>query len=75
MEARLASSPCLSAASSACAPDADIPIRSSAEGRSAGGWHTALGAGAFVRAGGYTATVQYAYGDRGIVYLRLGLPF
>jgi hypothetical protein len=45
------------------------------DGESDGGWHTALGGGGFVRAGGYTASVLYAYGERGIVYLRLGLPF
>lgn len=45
------------------------------EGDSPGGWHTALGGGGFVRAGGYTATVMYAYGERGILYVRLGLPF
>jgi hypothetical protein len=45
------------------------------DGESPGGWHTALGGGAFVAAGGYTASVLYAYGERGIVYLRLGLPF
>jgi hypothetical protein len=45
------------------------------DGESPGGWHTALGGGAFVRMGGYTGSVLYAYGERGIVYLRLGLPF
>jgi outer membrane protein assembly factor BamA len=45
------------------------------DGDSDGGWHTALGGGGFVRAGGYTASLQYAYGERGIFYLRLGLPF
>ncbi|HVH11573.1 MAG TPA: BamA/TamA family outer membrane protein [Longimicrobium sp.] len=45
------------------------------DGASPGGWHTALGGGAFVRARGYTASLLYAYGERGIVYLRLGLPF
>ncbi len=45
------------------------------DGDSPGGWHTALGGGGFVRAGGYTASLLYAYGERGIVYLRLGLPF
>jgi hypothetical protein len=45
------------------------------DGASDGGWHTALGGGGFVRAGGYTASVLYAHGERGIVYLRLGLPF
>ncbi|HEX2079846.1 MAG TPA: BamA/TamA family outer membrane protein [Longimicrobium sp.] len=44
-------------------------------GESAGGWHTALGAGAFLAAGGRTLSAFYAYGERGIVYLRLGLPF
>jgi len=45
------------------------------EEESEGGWHTALGGGAFVTAGGYTASLLYAHGERGIVYLRLGLPF
>lgn len=45
------------------------------DGESAGGWHTGVGGGGFVRAGAYTASVLYAYGERGIVYLRLGLPF
>ena len=45
------------------------------DGESAGGWHTAFGGGAFVRAGPQTVSVLYAHGERGIVYLRLGLPF
>jgi outer membrane protein assembly factor BamA len=45
------------------------------QGESEGGWHTALGAGAFVTAGGRALSVFYAHGERGIVYLRLGLPF
>lgn len=45
------------------------------DGESAGDLHTAVGGGGFVRAGSYTASLLYAYGERGIVYLRLGLPF
>jgi hypothetical protein len=45
------------------------------DGDSDGGWHTAAGAGAYLRAGAQTLSVFYAQGERGIVYLRLGLPF
>jgi hypothetical protein len=45
------------------------------DGESAGDWHTGVGGGGFVRAGSYTASLLYAYGDHGVVYLRLGLPF
>lgn len=45
------------------------------DGESGGGWHTSVGAGAFVNAGAQTVSVFYAQGERGILYLRLGLPF
>lgn len=45
------------------------------DGESRGGWHTAVGAGAYLRAGAQTLSVFYARGERNIVYLRLGLPF
>jgi hypothetical protein len=45
------------------------------DGESDGGWHTAAGAGAYLRAGAQTLSVFYAQGERGILYLRLGLPF
>jgi hypothetical protein len=45
------------------------------DGDSDGGWHTAAGAGAYLRAGAQTLSVFYAQGERGILYLRLGLPF
>jgi hypothetical protein len=45
------------------------------DGESDGGWHTSVGAGAFVNAGAQTLSVYYAQGERGILYLRLGLPF
>jgi hypothetical protein len=45
------------------------------DGESDGGWHTSVGAGAFVNAGSQTLSVFYARGERGILYLRLGLPF
>lgn len=45
------------------------------QGDSPGGWHTSVGAGAFVNAGAQTVSVFYARGERNIVYLRLGLPF
>ena len=45
------------------------------DGESKGGWHTSVGAGAFVRAGTQTLSLYYARGERGILYLRLGLPF
>jgi Omp85 superfamily domain len=44
-------------------------------GDSDGGWHTAYGGGAFVTTGGRSASAFYAQGERGILYLRLGLPF
>jgi hypothetical protein len=40
-----------------------------------GGWHTAVGGGAYLRAGAQTVSVFYTQGERGILYLRLGLPF
>jgi hypothetical protein len=45
------------------------------DGESEGGWHAAAGAGAYLRAGAQTLSVFYAQGERGILYLRLGLPF
>jgi hypothetical protein len=45
------------------------------DGDSPGGWHTAAGAGAYLRAGAQTLSVFYTQGERSIVYLRLGLPF
>ncbi|MBW3570698.1 MAG: hypothetical protein KY467_06300 [Gemmatimonadetes bacterium] len=45
------------------------------DGDSPGGWHTASGAGAYLRAGAQTLSVLYAQGERGILYLRLGFPF
>lgn len=45
------------------------------DGDSDGGWHTAVGGGAYLRAGAQTLSVFYAQGERGILYLRLGLPF
>lgn len=45
------------------------------DGDSGGGWHTAAGAGAYLRAGAQTLSVFYTQGERGILYLRLGLPF
>jgi hypothetical protein len=45
------------------------------DGEDEDGWHTSVGAGAFVNAGAQTVSVFYAHGERGILYLRLGLPF
>ena len=45
------------------------------DGESDGGWHSSFGGGAFVSAGGRTVSAFYAHGERGILYLRLGLPF
>ena len=45
------------------------------DGESDGGWHTSVGAGAFASLGGQTLSLFYAQGERGILYLRLGLPF
>lgn len=45
------------------------------DGESEGGWHTSVGAGAYLNAGAQTVSVFYARGERGILYLRLGLPF
>lgn len=47
------------------------------QGESGGGWHTAAGGGVFFsfldRAN--TVTAAYAQGERGMFYLKLGLPF
>lgn len=45
------------------------------DGDSDGGWHTAAGGGAYLRAGAQTVSLFYTQGERGILYLRLGLPF
>ena len=45
------------------------------DGESADGWHTGFGGGAFASAGGRSLSAVYAHGERGILYLRLGLPF
>ena len=49
------------------------------EGESPGGWHTAYGGGLWfrfqVRSTLLAASASYAQGERGIVYLKLGLPF
>lgn len=47
------------------------------DGESEGDWHTALGGGLFftVLEGGPTATLTYAHGERGTLYLALGVPF
>ena len=44
-------------------------------GASEGGWHTSFGGGAFAGAAGRSVSLFYAQGERGILYLRLGLPF
>ncbi|HEV2146224.1 MAG TPA: BamA/TamA family outer membrane protein [Longimicrobiaceae bacterium] len=44
------------------------------DGRSEGGWHTALGGGVFFSSLGRTLTVTYARGERGILYAGLALP-
>ena len=49
------------------------------DGESPEGWHTAYGGGLWfrfqVRSTLLAASASYAYGERGIVYLKLGLPF
>ena len=40
-----------------------------------GDWHTALGGGLWFETLGKVGTLTYAYGERGLVYLTLGLPF
>ena len=45
------------------------------DGDSDGGWHTALGAGAFFETTGRVFGVTYAQGETGLLYLHLGLPF
>lgn len=45
------------------------------DGASPGGWHTGVGGGLSFRTMGRTGTVAYARGERGIVYVTLGMPF
>jgi hypothetical protein len=44
-------------------------------GGSPGGWHTGVGGGLSLKTLGRTGTVAYARGERGIVYVTLGMPF
>jgi hemolysin activation/secretion protein len=46
-------------------------------GESDGGWHTAYGGGVFFSFmdHAYTASATYAYGEKGKLYLALGVPF
>jgi hypothetical protein len=44
-------------------------------GDSPGGWHTGYGGGLSLKSLGHTGTVAYARGERGIVYVTLGMPF
>lgn len=44
-------------------------------GRSEGGWHTALGGGAWAAAGGNAASVTVAFGEVPAFYFAFGLPF
>jgi hypothetical protein len=45
------------------------------DGDSPGDWHTALGGGLSFEALGRSATVAYAKGEKGTLYLTLGMPF
>ncbi|HEU4455150.1 MAG TPA: BamA/TamA family outer membrane protein, partial [Longimicrobium sp.] len=45
------------------------------DGESDGDWHTGFGGGLTFEALGRSATVSYARGERGIVYVTLGMPF
>ncbi|HEX9936520.1 MAG TPA: BamA/TamA family outer membrane protein [Longimicrobium sp.] len=45
------------------------------DGDSPGGWHDALGGGLSFQSLGRAATIAYARGERGGVYLTLGMPF
>lgn len=45
------------------------------DGRSAGGWHSALGGGLWFRSMGYVGTLTYARGEGDHLYLRLGFAF
>ena len=42
------------------------------DGDSPGGWHAGYGGGLSFRTLGHAATVVYAHGERGIVYVTLG---
>jgi hypothetical protein len=45
------------------------------EGESPGGWHTGYGGGLTFRTLGYAASASYAYGEKGMVWIALGMPF
>jgi hypothetical protein len=45
------------------------------DGHSPGGWHTAYGGGLSFQTLGRVATVAYANGERGTVYVTVGMPF
>jgi hypothetical protein len=45
------------------------------DGESPGGWHAGFGGGVWLRSLGQSASVSYAYGEEGRVYLNLGLSF
>ncbi|HEX5725421.1 MAG TPA: BamA/TamA family outer membrane protein, partial [Longimicrobiaceae bacterium] len=45
------------------------------DGESPGGWHTGHGGGLFLEALERVVTLTYVYGDKGRVYLALGMPF
>lgn len=45
------------------------------DGESEGGWHTALGGGAYFETVGRVLSVTYAQGESGLIYVNFGLPF
>jgi hypothetical protein len=45
------------------------------DGESPGGWHAGYGGGLTFRTLGYAASVAYAYGEKGTVWVTLGMPF
>jgi hypothetical protein len=45
------------------------------DGESGNDWHTGIGGGLTFEALSRSATVSYAYGERGIIYITLGMPF
>jgi hypothetical protein len=45
------------------------------DGDSPGGWHTGYGGGLSLQTLGRVGTIAYARGERGAVYVTLGMPF
>jgi len=45
------------------------------DGDSPGGWHAGYGGGISLRTLGRSGTLAYAHGEKGIIYVTLGMPF